>query len=209
MDGLVELPAGAQLRDRYRIVREIGRGERSIVYEALDTRDQRSVALKLLSPPAATAHLLRGRIEREMERVRAIDHAGVVGAEEVFDLDGAIAIVAERVHGSDLESQIRANGALPAELIVPIGCQLAEILARYGAAVEVFWVQEEPRNMGAWDFLDARVLEALGPGCSLHYVGRPWSASPSAGSHLRHEAEQKLLIQRAFEGVQQPNRVRG
>ena len=85
--------------------------------------------------------------------------------------------------------------------------QLREILARYDNAEDVVWVQEEPRNMGAWDFLDARVIDILGPGQSLYYVGRPWSASPASGSHQRHQAEQEMLVRHAFEEVQEPSRV--
>jgi 2-oxoglutarate dehydrogenase E1 component len=53
------------------------------------------------------------------------------------------------------------------------------------------WVQEEPRNMGAWTFVRAQ----LGDG--LHCVARPDSASPAAGSAAMHKHEQSALVMRA------------
>ncbi|MGE3163850.1 MAG: multifunctional oxoglutarate decarboxylase/oxoglutarate dehydrogenase thiamine pyrophosphate-binding subunit/dihydrolipoyllysine-residue succinyltransferase subunit [Planctomycetota bacterium] len=78
------------------------------------------------------------------------------------------------------------------------GAELSAILRRYANASEVLWVQEEPRNMGAWDFLDERLYERLLPGQVLHYVGRPWSASTATGSSKRHVAEQRRLIDTAL-----------
>jgi len=60
-----------------------------------------------------------------------------------------------------------------------------------GDAQEVVWVQEEPRNMGAWKFLHERLPNA-------RYVGRPISASPATGSHHRHEDQQKALVDAAL-----------
>jgi 2-oxoglutarate dehydrogenase E1 component len=79
--------------------------------------------------------------------------------------------------------------------------QIAAVFERYGAAGEILWVQEEPRNMGAWDFLDERLLGQLRPGRSLRYVGRPSNPSPAAGSYKRHLAEQRALVEEAFEGL--------
>jgi 2-oxoglutarate dehydrogenase E1 component len=78
------------------------------------------------------------------------------------------------------------------------GDQLAALLDRYAAAAEVVWAQEEPRNMGAWDFLKGPLRAALAPDRRLAYVGRPRSASPATGSHRRHEAAQEDLVRRAL-----------
>ena len=75
---------------------------------------------------------------------------------------------------------------------------LAALLASYPNLAEVVWVQEEPRNMGAWTFL-APLLNALIPvGVALHYVGRPASASPSEGSQAAHNIAQAKLVAEAF-----------
>ena len=63
---------------------------------------------------------------------------------------------------------------------------------------EVRWVQDEPRNMGAWSFLRDRDGGFLGGGRRVRFVGRAWSASPASGSKSVHDAERSSLIDRAF-----------
>ena len=75
---------------------------------------------------------------------------------------------------------------------------IAQALALYPNATEIVWVQEEPKNMGAWSFLRDRLNAVLGDGRSLSYVGRPISASPATGSHHRHEEQQRALVQGAL-----------
>jgi 2-oxoglutarate decarboxylase len=75
---------------------------------------------------------------------------------------------------------------------------LAAALAQFPDAKELLWVQEEPRNMGAWPFLHERLAGLLKPGQTLRYVGRPISASPATGSHHRHEEQQAALVAAAI-----------
>jgi multifunctional 2-oxoglutarate metabolism enzyme len=75
---------------------------------------------------------------------------------------------------------------------------LADAIRAYPNATEVVWVQEEPRNMGAWPFLSERLQTVLGPNQKLSYVGRPLAAAPATGSHHRHEDQQKALFERAI-----------
>jgi multifunctional 2-oxoglutarate metabolism enzyme len=77
---------------------------------------------------------------------------------------------------------------------------LLDELRRYRNATEVIWVQEEPRNMGAWPFLHERLQGLVGPNQTLRYVGRPISAAPATGSHHRHDAQQHSLVDRALRG---------
>ncbi len=76
----------------------------------------------------------------------------------------------------------------PAEL-------LKTILARYPAAREWVWVQEESQNMGAWTFVAPRLLDLLGQ--PAQYVGRDSSASPATGSKLVHDREQAEIVEAA------------
>ena len=75
---------------------------------------------------------------------------------------------------------------------------LAHALAQYPGATEIVWVQEEPRNMGAWPFLNERLTDLLRDGQTLRYVGRPKAAAPATGSHHRHEDQQKALVDQAI-----------
>ncbi|HEY4397456.1 MAG TPA: multifunctional oxoglutarate decarboxylase/oxoglutarate dehydrogenase thiamine pyrophosphate-binding subunit/dihydrolipoyllysine-residue succinyltransferase subunit [Acidimicrobiia bacterium] len=71
----------------------------------------------------------------------------------------------------------------------------------YPNAREVWWVQEEPANMGAWNFAHARLARALRDRAELRHVAREASASPATGSQTIHEREQEQLLAAAFEGL--------
>jgi len=73
------------------------------------------------------------------------------------------------------------------------------ILSRYPSLAEVVWVQEEPRNMGAWRFVQEQMEPILEPYRRvLRYIGRPESASTSSGSLKRHQEEQAELVESSF-----------
>ena len=78
------------------------------------------------------------------------------------------------------------------------GEPLAIRLARMTGLEEVVWCQEEPRNNGAWFFVDPLIEEALkAAGCKVtraRYAGRQASASPATGLATRHAAEQAALV---------------
>jgi 2-oxoglutarate dehydrogenase E1 component len=74
---------------------------------------------------------------------------------------------------------------------------LRGMLEGYPNAGEVVWVQEEPENMGAWDFIRPHLEEVAG-GRPVRRVARPRSASPAEGSAGRHATNQQALIDRAF-----------
>jgi len=75
--------------------------------------------------------------------------------------------------------------------------EIAETLARYPDAGEIVWLQDEPRNMGAWNFARDRLPDAL-DGARLVCVSRPESASPATGSRQIHLQEQTQLLHAAF-----------
>jgi 2-oxoglutarate dehydrogenase E1 component len=79
--------------------------------------------------------------------------------------------------------------------------ELKTVLASYPLLKEVFWVQEEPKNAGAWRYmlepLHALVGE-LTQSPKIKYVGRPESASPATGFLSSHQYEQKLLVDEAL-----------
>ena len=67
---------------------------------------------------------------------------------------------------------------------------------------EMIWCQEEPRNMGAWQFIEERiqsVLEKVTGKIDLHFIGRRAAASPATGVFDRHLANQKNIIRLATE----------
>ncbi|MBO9306302.1 2-oxoglutarate dehydrogenase E1 component [Thermomicrobium sp.] len=83
------------------------------------------------------------------------------------------------------------------------GDELAAILRQYPNARDVVWLQEEPKNMGAWTYMQPR-LQPLLNGRTLRYIGRPERASPAEGFAEMHEQEQARIIAEAFAGVPEP-----
>ncbi len=76
---------------------------------------------------------------------------------------------------------------------------VADVLARYPAATEVVWLQEEPENMGAWNFVHGRLHRLLRDRYRLRHVSRAESASPATGSAALHRLEQEDLLVRAVD----------
>ncbi len=75
--------------------------------------------------------------------------------------------------------------------------QIAEILACYGKAKRFLWLQEEPRNRGAWHFVRDRLGGLLGDS-EPAYVGRDESASPAVGSFKLHLSQLEAVMQGVF-----------
>ena len=84
--------------------------------------------------------------------------------------------------------------------------EVAAAIGRYNRAAEVVWVQEEPKNRGAWSFLQPRLREML-PDQLVTYVGRPAAASPSTGNAAAHEREERELVSDALAVPNKPEPV--
>jgi 2-oxoglutarate dehydrogenase E1 component len=82
------------------------------------------------------------------------------------------------------------------EQLYPFPAQRIAALLAEIAPEEVIWAQEEPRNMGAWEFVNGRFGDDLEQ--KLRYVGRLPAASPATGSHKRHVAEQQAILDEAL-----------
>ena len=78
------------------------------------------------------------------------------------------------------------------------GPELNKVLQCYTATKELVWVQEEPKNQGAWDFVKPRIPAMLDKEWNLHYVGRESSSAPAVGSAKLHTVQQNDLINRAI-----------
>ena len=72
--------------------------------------------------------------------------------------------------------------------------------APYADDTPVYWVQEEPENMGAWRFLRVTWGDRLLGRLPFYGVSRPASASPATGSGSSHKLEQAELLKTAFAG---------
>lgn len=78
---------------------------------------------------------------------------------------------------------------------------LKDEIARFSAAREVFWCQEEPRNQGAWYQIQHHILACTRDDQAIHYTGREASPAPAAGYHSAHAKQQKQLVDVALSPV--------
>jgi 2-oxoglutarate dehydrogenase E1 component len=79
--------------------------------------------------------------------------------------------------------------------------QIRAMLQGYPRLRELIWLQEEPKNMGAWGFVEGWLREIVGERLAPRYVGRPEMASPAEGWSDAHTAEQRRIITTILEGV--------
>lgn len=81
--------------------------------------------------------------------------------------------------------------------------QIATAIKQYPALENIIWVQEEPKNMGAYQHIYFKLNEMLAKEnftqLRMYYVGRPERSSPATGSVYRHKTEQADLVKKAFE----------
>jgi 2-oxoglutarate dehydrogenase E1 component len=102
---------------------------------------------------------------------------------------------------SEARATAGAVAVIRVEQLYPFPAERIEAaLAGYPKLREVVWLQEEPSNMGAWEFARP-LLEPIAQGrkVPLRYIGRPRSASPSEGSAAWHGMNQRALVAQAFE----------
>ena len=76
--------------------------------------------------------------------------------------------------------------------------EVREVLERYSNLREVCWVQEEPENMGAWEFARPLLEESIDGRWPLRYIGRVRNSSPSEGSAAWHAATQRSIVTQAL-----------
>jgi 2-oxoglutarate dehydrogenase E1 component len=101
---------------------------------------------------------------------------------------------------SELRAQRTDIAICRLEQLYPVPMRdLRGMLDTYANAEEIVWVQEEPENMGAWDFVRPHLVELSG-GRTVRHVARPRSASPAEGSAARHATNQQVLIEKALGG---------
>ncbi|MAT39966.1 MAG: hypothetical protein CL946_10225 [Ectothiorhodospiraceae bacterium] len=101
------------------------------------------------------------------------------------------------------ENEISDTAIVRIEQLYPFPFDdIEKIFRKYDQVRDVRWVQEEPRNMGAWNFVYGKLRDRLEHPYTLHFVGRLVSGSPATGSGEVHAIEQEYLIQQAFGDIE-------
>lgn len=124
-----DLPVDAIVGDRYRIVRKIGEGGMSVVYEVQHIKLLRAFALKALLPVLTRNEEAVERFVREAELLGSLRHRNVVGISDWITLpDGSPAMVLEFLHGASLQVRL-TRGPLAWDAIARIGDQTMSALS--------------------------------------------------------------------------------
>lgn len=97
------------------------------------------------------------------------------------------------------KNKIKDTAILRIEQFYPFNSNLfSDLITQYPNANKYAWIQEEPRNMGAWNFLKDRLVEFLPKNIILECISRPEGASPAVGSAKISNKQQDEIIARAF-----------
>ncbi len=193
---------------RYEIVRFVGRGAMSEVYEATHLDLEKPVALKLLRTERVDNQTARARFLREGRAAARLRHPGVVEIFDVGEQDGRPFLVMELLEGKTLEEHISEHGRFPAEqaiqLILPIASAVqiahdAGVVHRDLKPENIFLTQDGPRRIrpkivdfGISSFLDRNSSKLT---MDTDILGTPQYMAPeqARGESLDARADQYSL----------------
>ena len=101
---------------------------------------------------------------------------------------------------NDLRKENPDDAIVRVEQLYPFSIkEMEDVLGQYPNLERVIWVQEEPLNMGAWNYVRPYLRQLVEDRFTLHYVGRPESSSPAEGSTTLYRINQQSLIEQAFD----------
>ncbi len=142
---------------------------------------------------SAPRELAEGRFRMVIPDAEALHDAGEV--RRILACSGKIYV---DLVASEQRAKRRDVAICRIEQLYPVPMRdLRAMFDGYPNAIEVVWVQEEPENMGAWEFIRPHLIEVSGSR-TVRRVARPRSASPAEGSAARHAKNQQLLVDKAF-----------
>src|SRR5688572_22455809 len=124
-------PGGRLLH--YKVVEKIGQGGMGEVYSAVDTRLERTVAIKVLPAASATDDTARRRLLAEAKAVSALNHPNIVTIHAIESAPAIDFLVMEFIAGRTL-SELLADGPLLLPQVIDTGSAVASALADAHAA---------------------------------------------------------------------------
>jgi serine/threonine-protein kinase len=124
-----ELPPGAVLLERYRIVRKIGSGGFGTVYLAEDMTVKDELILKVLSPHISVDETMLRRFVHELKYARRVTHKNIIRIHDLLELEAGHAISMEYFPGEDLGAILAATERLPVARALLIAQQICEGLS--------------------------------------------------------------------------------
>ncbi|XVS66121.1 PASTA domain-containing protein [Actinosynnema sp. CA-299493] len=122
---------GGLLEQRYRVGALVARGGMSTVYRGVDTRLERTVAIKVMDPRFSADPQFVARFEREARAAAKLHHPGVVQVHDQGVDEDRVYLVMELVEGGTLRDLITARGRLDVPLALTV---IEKILSPLAAA---------------------------------------------------------------------------
>src|SRR2546421_2139981 len=151
----------------------------------------------LLRHPLATARLTElaeGTFQPVIDDQMAVTHAGDIRRLLLSTGKMAIELLAheKRPQAEDL-------AIVRVEMLYPFPAnELKKVFANYPNIAEVTWVQEEPGNMGAWNYLSPKLSALVGSKMKVNVIARPDRASPASGFIDLFMARQEHILEEAL-----------
>lgn len=113
----------------YEIQSQLGAGGMGEVYRALDTRLDRTVAIKVLPSHLSSDAELKQRLEREAKAISALQHPNICTLHDIGNQDGTNFLVMEYLEGQTLAERLQ-KGRLLLDQVLKIGAEIADGLAK-------------------------------------------------------------------------------
>src|SRR5947207_455553 len=145
-------------------------------------------------PAATLTELAEGTFQPVIDDQMALTHAGDIRRLLLSTGKMAIELLAheKRAQAEDL-------AIVRVEMLYPFPAnELKKVLANYPHIDEITWVQEEPGNMGAWNYLSPKLSALVGSKMKVNVIARPDRASPASGFIDLFMAEQEHILEEAL-----------
>jgi len=155
----------------------------------------------LRNPRAAAtlAQLAEGHFDPVLDDPEAAAHPERVARLALCSGKVAIDLVTARAEQQGKQQGEPRVAVVRVEQLYPFpAAELRQAFARYPHVREIVWVQEEPRNMGAWPYIELRLPPLVPAGVTLEYIGRPERAATAEGYPEVHAAEQARIVAAAL-----------
>jgi 2-oxoglutarate dehydrogenase E1 component len=159
--------------------------------------------LVVMTPKSLLRHPMTASTPRELAEGRfqsVIDDAAISSPAKVKRLVLCSGKVAVDLFSAEARKDNSSVAIVRVEQLYPFpAAEITALLQKYSKLKDVCWVQEEPENMGAWEFVRPLLEQLIDGRWPLRYVGRVRNSSPSEGFATWHAANQRAIVDGVFD----------
>ena len=197
-----------ELSGEYDVEKELGRGGMAVVYKAVETQLQRTVALKVVPPENAGGGQTAERFKREARMAASLDHANIIPVYRVAQAGNLLYMAMKFVEGRAVDAIVEQQGPLPIPVVLELLRCSAHALAYAhdhgivhrdikGANILV----DKDGRVLVSDFGIARAMEEKSMTASGMIIGTPYFMSPEqcGGLKVGPQSDQYSLGVMAFQ----------